>query len=99
VKFHIALSAVVTDTEHHRAIYREMSSIQDIFVATIPSLSLTSFDMDEISDEGEEYFDERTMFKVVDTITMAGFSEHDARLIVNELQNAGILFRERRGSA
>lgn len=96
--FHISLSATVKDAEQHNRVYTELGTVQDQLAGEIPSVSLSSFDMTCTGDDGEEYFDDQTMFKVYDTImgSLPMNSAH-ARDIISALQNAGILFRERRG--
>ena len=62
----------------------------------IHSVSVTAIRAGE-SDEDEEYFDEYTIFKVFDAIKNSGpgFTEGMVREIIDNMQNAGILFRER----
>lgn len=52
---------------------------------------------EEQKDEGEKLtHDDQTLFKVHEALKQAGIFQHAARLdIVSQLQNAGILFRER----
>jgi hypothetical protein len=61
-------------------------------------VSLTTSRLDDSEIEEGEYFDDQTIIKVVDTIkrTMPGLTEGMAREIINDLHNAGILFRERK---
>jgi glucuronate isomerase len=98
VKFYLTLSALAADAEQHRRIYQEFAAVQDIFAGNIPSMTLTSLDLSTPTEE-EEYFDDNTMFKVHDAImeSLPMNSAH-ARDIIERLQNAGILFRERRTS-
>lgn len=43
----------------------------------------------------KEHFDENTLFKVYDALRAAGLTEKQSRGCISEMQNAGILFRER----
>lgn len=40
-------------------------------------------------------FDENTLFKVYDSLRSAGLEEQQARDAISDMQNKGILFRER----
>lgn len=42
-----------------------------------------------------EHFDEDTLFKVINALVRSGLTEQQATDAINEMQNAGILFRER----
>lgn len=42
-----------------------------------------------------EHFTENTLFKVYDALRKVGMDETQARDAISEMQNAGILFRER----
>lgn len=42
-----------------------------------------------------EHYTENTLFKVYDVLRAAGLGESQAREAINEMQNQGILFRER----
>ena len=98
--FHISLTAVVSDKEQHDRVYTEFGTVQDQLAGEVPSVSLTSFDMETVTgDEDELHFDEGTMFKVYDAImTGLPMNAADARDIIDSMQNAGILFRERRST-
>jgi len=43
-----------------------------------------------------DYYTEETMFKVFKALRKVGLNEEDATDAINELQNVGILFREKR---
>lgn len=54
-------------------------------------------DVEDVSSEAERlHHDENTLRKVYDAIMKNGLSRKTAEDVVNNLQNAGILFRERR---
>jgi hypothetical protein len=42
-----------------------------------------------------EGYDENTLFKVYDSLRAAGLDEQKARETISDMQNKGILFRER----
>lgn len=47
-------------------------------------------------DQSKEHFTENTLFKVYDVLRITGeLTEEKSREVINELQNQGILFRER----
>lgn len=48
-----------------------------------------------ITTSGQEGFNENTLFKVYDVLRAAGLTEEQSREAINEMQNKGILFRER----
>ena len=62
------------------------------------SLTSTYLDPDYYqSDDSEEFFDERTMFKVNDALVNTGLlTPTEVREAITAMQNAGILFRKRR---
>lgn len=49
----------------------------------------------EIKIQDQVYYTEETLFKVYKAIRRAGVTEEFAEQIINEMQNDGILFRER----
>lgn len=70
----------------------------EMFVGTVNTISLTSSKIQDDYEE-EEYFDDETMFKVYDAIMSSlPMNAAHARNIINAMQNAGILFREKRGA-
>lgn len=70
----------------------------EMFVGTVNTISLTSSKIQDDYEE-EEYFDDETMFKVYDAIMgCLPMNAAHARDIINAMQNAGILFREKRGA-
>lgn len=54
-----------------------------------------SWDMHPPSKPAKAYFDENTLFKVYDSLRAAGLDEQAARDAISDMQNKGILFRER----
>lgn len=65
--------------------------------AMFPYISVTALesDADDEREDGDEFFDEYTLFKVVHAMREAGLNDQQAEDTINALQNAGILFRER----
>jgi hypothetical protein len=47
-------------------------------------------------DDGEDYYDEETLVKVYRALVNSGASDRQAVEAISEMQNEGILFRERR---
>lgn len=45
--------------------------------------------------EDTEYYNEETLFKVYESLRRSGLSDSACRSAVNQMQNDGILFRER----
>lgn len=50
-------------------------------------------------ENNKEGFTENTLFKVYDSLRAAGLTEEQSREAINDMQNKGILFRERMDSA
>lgn len=47
-------------------------------------------------DQSKEHFTENTLFKVYDVLRITGgLTEEKSQEVINEMQNQGILFRER----
>lgn len=65
-------------------------------LATSVMVSSHPFDEDGTDTELGEYYDEYTMFKVLKALTAGGVTPEYAQRLINEIQNEGILFRERR---
>ena len=95
--FHLVLSVTVKDMEQHNRVYHEMGGLQDQLAGEVPSVNLSSYDMTRTLPDTEELvIDENTMIKVIECFYKAGYSYTDARMVIDQLQNDGILFRERR---
>jgi hypothetical protein len=100
---HLLTLSVGTDTpEQHKAVHSLLSDIGGEFAQDYHYASVTSVDVDRPADGDEEFHDEHTMFKVREAIKsaievrVATAPEAMITGIISELQNAGILFRERR---
>ena len=101
--FHLVLSVTVDDANKHHQVYTSMGQLQDLYAGAVPSVNLSSYDMSSTLPDTEElYIDEDTMIKAIEAIYQAGITLHaglkytEARVILDALQKAGILFRERR---
>lgn len=95
--FIVTLSIMAVSVEQADRIFSAQAALamelsHDSISATV---SKHSYD-DEPTDESNEYFDEGTMFKVIKAITDQHFTHEVAMEMITALQNAGILFRERR---
>lgn len=96
--FIVTLSIMAVSVEQADRIFSAQAALamelsHDSISATV---SKNSYDDDEPADESDEYFDEGTMFKVLKAITDQHFTHEVAMEMITALQNAGILFRERR---
>ena len=65
-------------------------------VETPPYISLTSTLVEGVTEDGEEFYDEGTLLRVYEALRRIPMPEKVAREAVTAMQNAGILFRERR---
>jgi hypothetical protein len=101
--FYITLSAATGDAGEWTQAWERFSDWSKEICERYEYVHLSLHLSDSIS-EDEEYFDEHTMFKVYDAVRRGlGVSgsgvnrvvDDTARNIINEMQNAGILFRER----
>lgn len=100
---HLITLGVGTDTpEEHKAVYSLLSDIACEMAQDYHYASVTSIDTDRPSDGDEEFHDHGTINKVREAISdaielrVATAPEAMVTDIINALQNAGILFRERR---
>jgi hypothetical protein len=62
------------------------------------SLSAHAFDAAESDEDDELYYDDKTLEKVTNVLRSHGLSSQLVTDLISDLQNAGILFRERRPS-
>lgn len=98
----ITLSVGTEGPDQHKAVFGLMSDIGAEFALDYHYSSITSVDTDRPNDGDEEFYDEHTLFKVREAIKnaievrVATAPEAMINDIINEMQNAGILFRERR---
>jgi hypothetical protein len=93
----INLSVMVDNSEDWRDVFSEFTSVAGDLDKAYAGVTVTSYDLSSSpKDDSEEYYDEYTMLKVHKAITECAFTDHTATDIISALQNAGILFRERR---
>jgi hypothetical protein len=55
--------------------------------------------LDWTNDNFPTYFDEETLFKVMRPLLEAGLTEAEAQHAINEMQNSGLYFREKKPNA
>jgi hypothetical protein len=92
--FHIMFTVAAADATEWDQLWERFQELARELGPRHPDLHLSSHLAGPVL-EDEEYFDETTMFKVIDALVRAGITPAHARDCVNEMQNAGILFRER----
>lgn len=91
----ILLSVSTENEEQIRRIHAHLNTFSNEIVDHFPSVTVSAYEEGEIAKEQDEYFDEYTMFKVYNAMREGGITDLGARELINALQNAGILFRER----
>lgn len=97
MKSSVTLTVCAADQADRQQAFRTLSGlaqeIQHLYEACNVS-SYSHVDQDGRFD-GEEYFDEYTMLKVVNAFKLADVDDAHAEAIIDKLRDAGILFRER----
>lgn len=91
-QYGVFLSAFTDDPEKHLELYKTIVAASQCLIEDNINVTVSGAD----SLEESEYFDEYTLFKVVNAFREAGVPDAKAEDVINTLQNAGILFRERR---
>lgn len=95
----ISLSVVASDLPQADRAFAKMSATGlDLSHDSVSQMvSKHKYDTDDSDTEEGEYFDDFTMIKVMRALDAAGINKYDIKMdIVNQILNAGILFRERR---
>ena len=94
--FSISLNVVTEDHAQRATAFFVLTETARTMEAEFPSVVVSSHKIedDEIT-TSEEYFDEYTMLKVVHALRGAGIPDDAAESAIIQMQNAGILFRER----
>lgn len=99
----ISLSIGTVGADDHARTFQEMSELSANLAPSHPYVSLSSnlADDNDVPDE-DIFYDEQTLFKVRDAVEKAitvHFGLGNPKVttdVIIEMQNAGILFRERR---
>lgn len=88
---------VTAEPKNAPAVFERLSKTAVNMAHITDSAVVSVYEDDDLSDiEGEEYYDEYTLFKVFRTLTAGGLDERQANAVILGLQNAGIVFREKR---
>lgn len=94
----VSLSVGTTGAEDFFSTYQDMSELAANLGANHEYVSVTATVVgdDTEDDEPEElYYDEFTLLKVMKALRENGMSRDQVEIAINDMQNAGILFRER----
>jgi len=89
---------ITTDKSDSRArTYRAMLELEKHVLEEFPDVAVmsSSFEQGEDDTSLEEYFDAYTLFRVRNALCRTGMNHERAENAINEMLNAGILFRER----
>jgi hypothetical protein len=97
-EFHISLTATATNQDQASRLFAKFSGMALDVAHDSVSQMVSSH---KLSDDGGdflegEFYNERTLLKVLETISANCLDHAQAESIVNDLLNAGVLFRERR---
>lgn len=97
---HISLSIMAEDAETSAKGFELLTEMANLLSAEFPYVNVTSSSVnaDSEGEERPEFYNDGTMFKVYQALRRAGLSEPQALNAINEMQNDGILFRERAAS-
>lgn len=93
------LNVRVDDSDNWNGVWHVLNKTAVDLGVKFPSVSVSSQVLEEIDDdrietEPGEYYDESTLFKVFQALRNL-LSEDDCKIAIQDMQNAGILFRER----
>ena len=96
----VSINAVINDANQKADLFAVFARLASELALKCPNITVSTYEIDETENQEEliiadEYFDENTILKVL-SILKNMVSYEDARIILNDMQNAGILFRERR---
>lgn len=95
----ISLAVGIKEPEEWVQTYQEISELAANLGVSHHYVSVSSSVLEEVEDietEDELYHDENTIRKVHRAFTSYGLSDTTASNLIDKLQSAGILFRERR---
>jgi len=95
----VSLSIITGDLPQADRVFGKLSATAlDVSHDSVSQMvSKHRYDTDEEEEAPGEYYDENTLFKIIEALERAGVSNGQAQMdVIRELQNAGILFRERR---
>lgn len=99
-RFAINFSVHVDNPDTWNRLWVELSERAGALGKYNPMVSLTSHDLsvdfDPNEEESNEYHDENTLFLVMEALGRAGLGHMMVQDAIREMQNAGILFRQRR---
>jgi hypothetical protein len=91
----LSLSVKTDNPDQWTDVWENLNRVARELGSEFSSISVSSYLDDGEPVEDEEYYDEYTLFKVVAVMKRVGIGDAKAEELINELQNAGILFRER----
>jgi hypothetical protein len=95
----ISLSVGTEGDEAWASTFQDLSELARNLGDAHGYVSVSSSPLGEDSDDAPEedlFYDEETLFKVMRVLRERGLSRVRVESVINDLQNAGILFRERR---
>lgn len=96
----VNLNALTSDPEQWDQIYKEFTGVAKDWGQRVEYISVSSSELGEeieVVEEEELYYDENTLQKVLEALkNVSVLTDHLAREAITDMQNAGILFRERK---
>jgi hypothetical protein len=97
----VNLNVVVNSTEQWTEIFSHLADVAASLPQKYSGVSVSSFqlaDEDEViqTDPDTEYYDDQTLMKVRNVLRLHGITDDVITDIISEMQNVGLLFRERR---
>lgn len=95
----IGMTIGVSDPDDWSVVWNEVNGIAGAIGKTRPNVSVTSYVIGESEDtEPGEFYNEGTLLKVFTALRKTPMTEKAVMDAIAAMQNAGILFRERRSS-
>lgn len=93
----LSLTVQTSDKEEWKILWMGFAKLaSELEAATSNQVNVSSVLLDDVEDFGEELrYDDGTLNRVLEALVRSGITECRAGVAINEMLNAGILFRER----
>lgn len=94
--YSISVTVMTDNSDQRISAFMAMTDFSRELDQTYPSVVISSHEFQGNDVEyTDEYHDDYTLLKVVHALREAGISDEQAEAAINQMQNRGILFRER----
>lgn len=93
--YSVSLNVMASTQDQRVEAFRTLTDVAVNIEGQYSSVVVSSHSFELEQDEDDIYYDEYTLLKVVHALREAGISDDQADAAINQMQNRGILFRER----